>query len=114
MEPCLYDRQRLVRTGNFNFINQSMLTGYSSGPPAGKVPPERFRFSNSLEWISFNIFYKIAEFYNHIRIILLPVHIILPTGGRKRSDHLEPKILNGSLPLFGLPDTLHESQYIGL
>ena len=51
MEPTLHDQQAFA----FDFVDESMLLGNSSRPPALEIVPERFGLADACEWIAESI-----------------------------------------------------------
>jgi len=76
------------------FINKPVFIGDSPGPVAGKSMFKRFRFSNTLKWMSFCFYDEGIDAIKNLFIGFRPKEIIIPGVVRKDELHLKVPFLS--------------------
>jgi hypothetical protein len=83
MKTASRDFESLLARRPGDFVNEAMLAGNPTSPPTGKVSLQRFRFSDSFEGGSTNVFDNRVKPTQNIPISRDPVLIVFPGLARK-------------------------------
>lgn len=83
MIPALRNQHNILLNG----VYQSMAIVYPSGPEAGQLMLQRFRFADARKWIALNLPDELIDALKNGAIGCLPINIVFPPP-RRKFNHL--------------------------